>query len=100
MAERRGRVLVRRVERLTTGRVVHEVAPGRAARLGAAVALVGLVLLAPRVAVGADRSAGRMFNAQLPNPDGILMLRQLSDGVVAGGIRGTMERDFVVRVQR
>jgi len=100
MAERRGRVLVRRVERLTTGRVVHEVAPGRAARLGAAVALVGLVLLAPRVAVGADRSAGRMFNAQLPDPDGILMFRQRSDGVVAAGIRGTMERDFVVRVQR
>ena len=100
MAERRGRVLVRRVERLTTGRVVHEVAPGRAARLGAAVALVGLVLLAPRVAVGADRSAGRMFNAPLPDPDGILMFRRLSDGTVAGGIRGTMERDFVVRVQR
>src|SRR6185503_2037636 len=45
MAERRGAVLVRRVERLTTGRVIPEETPGRALRLTAAVALVGLILL-------------------------------------------------------
>ena len=98
MAERRGAVLVRRVERLTTGRVVHERAPGRAARLGAVLALMGLTLVAPRVTVGADRLASRTFNAPSPNPSGILMLRRLDDGVAAVGIRGKVERDFVVRV--
>jgi Zn-dependent protease with chaperone function len=62
---RRGPVLVRRVERLTTGRVIHEVAPGRALRLSAALALVGLTFLAPRAAIGAEGRAGRFFNTAL-----------------------------------
>jgi hypothetical protein len=62
MAERRGAVLVRRVERLTTGRVVPENVPDRGVRLAAAAALLGLILLAPRAAVGAERPAG-LFGA-------------------------------------
>jgi hypothetical protein len=98
MAERRGAVLVRRVERLTTGRVVPEVAPTRAARLGAVMALVGFVLLAPRAAIGADRSSSPFFDARLPHSN-VLMLRRLDEGPAAGRI-GTVERDFVARVLR
>jgi len=76
MAERRGAVLVRRVERLTTGRVVHEVAPGRAARLGAVVALVGLVLLAPRAAIGSDQPSNGILGTTQPHPREILVLRR------------------------
>jgi hypothetical protein len=64
MAERRGAVLVRRVERLTTGQLVHETVPGRGARVAAVTALIALVFAAPRAAVGADRTAGRLFTAQ------------------------------------
>jgi bla regulator protein blaR1 len=78
MAERRGAALVRRVERLTTGRVVPERAPGRAVRLSAALALVGIVLLAPRAAIGADRSVDHVFNARVPGQGAILMLREVS----------------------
>ena len=81
MAERRGAVLVRRVERLTTGRVVHEVAPGRAARLGAVLALVGLVLLAPRAAIGSDQPANRILGTTQPHQRGILVLRRDVRGV-------------------
>ena len=79
MAERRGAVLVRRVERLTTGRVVHEVAPGRAARLAAVLAIVGLVLLAPRAAIGSDQSANRILGQ--PHQGGIVVVRRDVRGV-------------------
>ena len=81
MAERRGAVLVRRVERLTTGRVVHEVAPGRAARLAAVLAIVGLVLLAPRAAIGSDQSANRILGTTQPHQRGILVVRRDVRGV-------------------
>lgn len=63
MAERRGAVLVRRVQRLTSGHVTPEVIPGRGARLAAVGALVALVLIAPRAAVGADQPMDRVFDA-------------------------------------
>lgn len=98
---RRGAVLVRRVERLTTGRLVHETLPGKGARLAAAVALVALVLLAPRAAVGADRVSGRLFDAPVPEPAGILMLRRTVDGVAAGPIRPEGQtKMLVLRVRR
>ena len=75
MAERRGGVLVRRVERLTTGRVIPEETPGRALRLMAAIALVALILLAPRAAIGADVSTGKFFNARLPETANLFVLR-------------------------
>lgn len=101
MAERRGAVLVRRVERLTTGRLVHESLPGKGARLAAAVALVALVLLAPRAAVGADRPSGRLFDARVPEPAGFLMLRRTVDGVAAGPIRREGQTGMLVlRVRR
>lgn len=61
MAERRGAVLVRRVERLTTGRMTHEQAPGRALRLATVGTIVALVFLAPRGAVGAAAAPRRAF---------------------------------------
>lgn len=101
MAERRGAVLVRRVERLTTGRLVHESLPGKGARLAAAVALVALVLLAPRAAVGADRPSDRLFDARVPEPAGFLMLRRTVDGVAAGPIRREGQTGMLVlRVRR
>jgi beta-lactamase regulating signal transducer with metallopeptidase domain len=75
MAERRGGVLVRRVERLTTGRVIPEETPGRSLRLMAAIALVALILLAPRAAIGADVSTGKFFNARLPETANLFVLR-------------------------
>ena len=94
MAERRGAVLVRRVERLTTGRVVHEVAPGRAARLAAVLAIVGLVLLAPRAAIGSDQSANRILGTTQPHQRGILVVRRDVRGVAPA--QGEM---VMVRVQ-
>ena len=92
MAERRGAVLVRRVERLTTGRVVHEVAPGRAARLAAVLAIVGLVLLAPRAAIGSDQSANRILGQ--PHQGGIVVMRGDVRGVAP--VQGEM---VMVRVR-
>jgi hypothetical protein len=102
MAERRGAVLVRRVERLTTGRVIPEEAPGRAMRLAAAVALLGLTLLAPRAAVGAERPADRVFATRVPETAGFLMLRRPNDGTPAAGPRrGDLQQDvLVIRVRR
>jgi beta-lactamase regulating signal transducer with metallopeptidase domain len=65
MAERRGAVLVRRVERLTTGRVTPETTPGRGLRLTGAAALLGLILMAPRAAIGAERPDGRFLDARI-----------------------------------
>jgi Zn-dependent protease with chaperone function len=79
MAERRGAVLVRRVERLTTGRVIPEAVPGRALRLSAVVALVAVILLAPRAAIGAETQVDRLFTRELNGPVGVLMFRDLND---------------------
>ena len=95
MAERRGAVLVRRVERLTTGRVVHEVAPGRAARLAAVLAIVGLVLLAPRAAIGSDQPSNRILGTTQPHQRGMLVLRR----DVRGGAPAQGEM-VMVRVRR
>jgi len=102
MAERRGAVLVRRVERLTTGRVIPELRPGRGVRLAAVAALLGLILLAPRAAVGADRPVGRFLKARIPEQAGILMVRgSNSRGQAAGPIsRGLQQEMFVLKVQR
>ena len=98
MAERRGPVLVRRVERLTTGHVIPEATPGRALRLSAVMALVALVLLAPRAAIGADRQVDRLFNTRIPVTGGLLMLRNVNgDFVNAGGVRRDVQ-GFVMRV--
>ena len=97
MAERRGAVMVRRVERLTTGRVIPERAPGRGTRLAAAVALLALVMLAPRAAVGADQPADRVFDARVPEPAGFLMLRRMNDGTLAAGPRrGDRQQEVLV----
>jgi hypothetical protein len=81
MAERRGKVLVRRVERLTSGTVINETTPGRGARLAAAGALVGLILLAPRAAVGAEQSpqVGAVFTRRVDEPANIVMFRRIAD---------------------
>ena len=101
MAERRGAVLVRRVERLTTGRVVVEHTPGRSVRLGAAVALLALILLAPRAAIGAERRMDRLFNLRTPEPAGFLMLRENGDRPpVATGRHSIQHRVVVVRLGR
>lgn len=98
MAERRGAVLVRRVERLTTGRVIPEVVPGGAWRLAAVVSLVGLVLLAPRAAIGAE-GFDRFFDARVPRPAGIFMLHDARPSVGSAG-RSEALRTLVLRVQR
>ena len=95
MAERRGAVLVRRVERLTTGHVVHEVVPGRGARLAAVLAIVGLVLLAPRAVIGSDQPANRILGTTQPNQRGILVVRREVRGVAPA--QGEM---VMVRVRR
>lgn len=58
MAERRGAVLVRRVERLAKGLALPEAAPGKRVRLAAAAALLAMVLVAPRGAVGVEPGTG------------------------------------------
>jgi hypothetical protein len=85
MAERRGKVLVRRVERLTTGRVIPEETPGRALRLMAAIALVALILLAPRAAIGADVPTAQFFNARVPETANVFLLRNGSAPVRGRG---------------
>ena len=110
MAERRGAVLVRRVQRLTSGQVMHEVIPGRGARLAAVTALVALVFAAPRAAVGADRPPERMFAAPIPrqfnmitrrapgdSAVGVLMIRR-TDGNAAAARFGRVDRNVMVRV--
>lgn len=99
MAERRGAVLVRRVERLTTGRVIPENAPGRGVRLAAVVALVGLIMLAPRAAVGAERSAERFFDRQLRNDASVVIVRTLNEGRVPGPYQRDVQGTFMIRVQ-
>jgi|SRR5688572_27138550 len=84
MAEHRGGVLVRRVERLTTGRVIPEETPGRALRLMAAMSLVALILLAPRAAIGADVPTGQ-FNARLSETANLFVLRNGSAPLVGPG---------------
>ena len=100
MAERRGGVLVRRVERLTTGRVVPEATPGRALRLSAVVSLVALILLAPRAAIGADREVDRIFEARVPQPGGLLLLRNSNGGLVGTGVRNQDVQGFVIKRAR
>jgi beta-lactamase regulating signal transducer with metallopeptidase domain len=102
MAERRGAALVRRVERLTTGRAIPEPMPGRGARLAAVITLLALIMLAPRAAVGADRPADRVFSARLPAPRGVMMLRRTNGGTTAAGaIHPEVQQDvFLVRLQR
>ena len=100
MAERRGAVLVRRVERLTTGRLVHEEAPGRAVRVAAAFALLALILAAPRVAVGADRPSmerlGAMFNRSVQPGGDVLFVRRMPNDPPAAIQRD--QRTVFVRV--
>jgi bla regulator protein blaR1 len=96
MAERRGKVLVRRVERLTTGRVVVEQAPGRSTRLAAVVALLALVLLAPRAAIGAEGPVRGVFSRKVPEPAGFLMLRQIDSRPVVTARREGLHRELVV----
>jgi beta-lactamase regulating signal transducer with metallopeptidase domain len=100
MAERRGAVLVRRVERLTTGRVIPEVAPGRALRLSTVVSLVAFILLAPRAAIGAERRAVDFFDAMAPRPIGVFMLRDTAQRRVGTGFAGDEIRTLVLRVNR
>jgi hypothetical protein len=103
MAERRGAVLVRRVERLTRGQVIQEDTPGRAMRLTAATALVALILLAPRAAIGSDRPMGRFFNARVPQPVGVFMLRgsrPLDARALRVVPRGERVETVLLRVQR
>jgi Zn-dependent protease with chaperone function len=95
MAERRGPVLVRRVERLTRGQVIPEQAPSRGTRLAAVVALAGLVLLAPKVAVGADGPQNVFFNARLPGHGGVVLIREL-DSTVTTGLRGRTAKAIVM----
>lgn len=100
MAERRGPVLVRRVERLTTGRVVNEAAPGRALRLAAVVSMVALILLAPRAAIGADISErGGFFNARTFGPEGVLLF-QRAGPPRAGAQSGKQVEAVLLHVRR
>lgn len=85
MAEHRGSALVRRVERLATGQVIPEVAPGRALRLSAALALVLLVFLAPRAAVGAEKRSEQFFNGMVSRrASGFVRIRHLAESSDAG----------------
>jgi hypothetical protein len=98
MAEHRGTVLVRRVERLTTGRFVPEEIPGRAMRLTAVVALLSLILLAPRAAIGAGLpERGHFFSARVPDSKGIFLFRR-SDLPVLDGQSGRQFEAVLVRV--
>ncbi len=76
MAERRGAVLVRRVERLTRGGVIPETTPGRRVRLAAVGTLVALVFLAPRAAVGAERGPAGVRAGRVPAAGGVVIVRR------------------------
>jgi beta-lactamase regulating signal transducer with metallopeptidase domain len=93
----RGGVLVRRVERLTTGRVIPEETPGRALRLMAAISLVALILLAPRAAIGADVPTGQ-FNARLSETANLVVLRNGSAPLV--GPRGERVEAVMLRLRQ
>lgn len=99
MAERRDAVLVRRVERLTSGRIVAESVPGGGLRLAGAVAMVVMVVAAPRGAIGAevgDRVAA--FQPAVAGPaGGLVIVRHAGEGVGAGPVRA---ETLMVRVQR
>jgi Zn-dependent protease with chaperone function len=94
----RGGVLVRRVERLTTGRVIPEETPGRALRLMAAISMVALILFAPRAAIGADTPTGRFFDARLPETASIFVLRNSS--VPLAGPRGERVEAVMLRLRQ
>lgn len=96
---RRGAVLVRRVERLTTGRVIPESIPGRGLRLTAVATLLGLILMAPRAAVGADRSAARLMGARIPAQIGVFSLQRMLNGPVNPGPR-RQAKTVLLRVTR
>ncbi len=101
MAERRGAVLVRRVERLTSGRVIPEATPGRALRLSAVVSLVAFILLAPRAAIGAEKMPiDQRFDAPLQRPAGVLMFRHLDDRAISAGPGTSAVRSLVMRIER
>lgn len=105
MAEHRGRVLVRRVERLTTSTPVPSWGSAQGARLAAVTAVVALVLVAPRVATArtaADVSArGGVFMLQVdstsavrfegarPSAEDIRILDEMRRRVRARGASGT-----------
>jgi hypothetical protein len=90
--------LVRRVERLTTGRVSPENTPGRGVRLAAVAALLGLIMFAPRAAIGSDLAAGRFFNARVPGAQGIVMFRRLGPPALDGQ-KGKQVEAVMVRVR-
>lgn len=93
MAERRGAVLVRRVERLTTGGAIPEATPGRRARLAAVGALVALVFLAPRAAVGAERGPAGVRAGRVPAAGGLMIVRRTHPDSAATHF-GAEVRDF------
>lgn len=99
MAERRGAVLVRRVERLTTGRVIPEETPGQAMRLMAVTALVGLILLAPRAAIGAESPVRNFLDARASRPMGMFVLRR-NDQPMGTGPRAERVETVMLRVQQ
>jgi beta-lactamase regulating signal transducer with metallopeptidase domain len=94
MAERRGAVLVRRVERLTRGSVIPETTPGRRARLAAVGALVALVFLAPRAAVGAERGASGAGAGRVPAAGGLMIVRRTHSGDSAAAPFGGEVREI------
>ena len=100
MAERRGPVLVQRVQRLTTGRVIPEAVPGRALRLSAVVALVGFIMLAPRAAIGAERQVDRFFERVPPERIGVYMLRDTTKYPIRTGFAGTEVHTLVMTMKR
>jgi hypothetical protein len=111
MAERRGAVLVRRVQRLTSGQVTPETLPGRGARLSAAAALLVLVFAAPRAAVGADqprnlllgtpgRASFDLMRTRTNAGPGLVLIRQVSAESKAGTFTRSQDQNLMVRVER
>jgi hypothetical protein len=110
MAERRGAVLVRRVERLTSGQLVHETVPGRGARLATVAAIIALVFTTPRAAVGADLPDGQLLvtpavpqfdfitKRTAPDSRGVIMVRQVGAGGAAGTFGRVRDENVTVRM--
>lgn len=112
MAEHRGRVLVRRVERLTTSTPVPSWGSAQGARLAAVMAVVALVLVAPRAATAramadvtarggvfmlqVDSTSAVRFNGARPTAEDIRILNGMRERVRKGGAGGT----FTMQVQR
>ncbi len=67
-------------------------------RLAAAIALVGLILLAPRAAIGADQPMGRFFDARVSQPMGMFVVRRNEQAL--NGARGERVEAVMLRVQR